>query len=189
MYKWDAEAYNKNSAWQQSWARELIGKLNLRGDEKILDIGCGEGKVTAEIATYLPSGAVTGIDISEDMVGFAKKTFPIEKHPNLRFLIMDALNLNPDEQFDIVFSNATLHWIKDHRTVLKGIKKHLKPAGRMLVQMAGKGNAGDVMAIMKDACAGKRWGKYFSDFSSPYGMYGPDEYEVWLEEAGLKRSG
>ena len=73
--KWNAAAYAANSAVQQSWARELIAKLKLRGDEHILDVGCGDGKVTAELAAAVPRGLVVGIDASAEMISFARKTF------------------------------------------------------------------------------------------------------------------
>ena len=85
--KWNAADYAANSVVQQTWARELIAKLNLRGDEHILDVGCGDGKVTAEIARSLPDGSVVGTDASAEMIAFAKKTFPPKKFPNLRFQI------------------------------------------------------------------------------------------------------
>ncbi len=75
---------------QQTWARELIAKLKLRGDEHILDVGCGDGKVTAEIARAVPRGSVTGVDASPQMIAFAQKTFPAKKFPNLKFQVMDA---------------------------------------------------------------------------------------------------
>ena len=88
--KWNAADYAANSAVQQIWARELIAQLQLRGDEHILDVGCGDGKVTAEMARAVPTGSVTGIDASPEMIRFARKTFPPGKHPNLEFQIMDA---------------------------------------------------------------------------------------------------
>ena len=88
--KWNAAAYAANSAVQQTWARELIAKLNLRGDERILDVGCGDGKVSAEIARVVPRGSVTGIDASAGMIAFAKRTFPAKENPNLKFQVCDA---------------------------------------------------------------------------------------------------
>ena len=88
--KWNAADYAANSVVQQSWARELIARLKLRGDEHILDVGCGDGKVTAEIARAVPHGTVTGIDASAEMLKFAKKTFSVAKIPNLKFKASDA---------------------------------------------------------------------------------------------------
>lgn len=88
--RWNPADYAANSSAQQSWARELIVKLQLRGDEQILDVGCGDGKVTAEIAGILKNGRVSGIDSSPQMIGFARKTFPRAKYSNLDFQVMDA---------------------------------------------------------------------------------------------------
>jgi trans-aconitate methyltransferase len=92
---WDAAAYAANSAAQQSWARELITRLALLGDEHVLDVGCGDGKVTAEVARVLKNGGVTGIDSSRPMIEFARETFPRAKYPNLDFQVMDAREINP----------------------------------------------------------------------------------------------
>ena len=81
--RWNAADYAANSVVQQTWARELIAKLKLHGNEHILDVGCGDGKVTAEIAHAVPRGSATGIDASPQMVKFAQKTFPAKKFPNL----------------------------------------------------------------------------------------------------------
>jgi len=87
---WNAAEYAANSAVQQTWARELITQLQLRGDEHVLDVGCGDGKVTAEIARAVPRGSVTGVDASPSMIRFARKAFPPGRHPNLEFQVMDA---------------------------------------------------------------------------------------------------
>src|ERR1035438_5933679 len=95
--KWNAADYAANSAAQHGWARELIARLALRGDEQVLDVGCGDGKVTAEIARVLKSGGITGIDSSRQMIEFARKTFPQAKHPNLNFQVMDARCIRSEE--------------------------------------------------------------------------------------------
>jgi len=181
QYKWDAADYAKNSSVQQQWARELIAKLALRGDEALLDIGCGDGTVTAEIAARLPRGSVLGVDSSADMVALAQRQFP-----NLRFQHADARSLPFHDEFDIVFSNATLHWVIDHAPVLRGIHASLKPGGKTLLQMGGQGNAADVVSVMDRLIALDEWRSYFEGFSFPYGFYGPVEYSQWLRKAGLQ---
>jgi len=88
--KWNAADYAANSAAQHVWARDLIAQLHPRGNEHILDVGCGDGKVTAELARAVPKGSVTGIDASPEMIRFARKTFSPSKHTNLKFQVMDA---------------------------------------------------------------------------------------------------
>ncbi|HUZ07583.1 MAG TPA: class I SAM-dependent methyltransferase, partial [Candidatus Paceibacterota bacterium] len=138
--KWNAADYAANSAVQQTWARELIAKLNLRGGEHILDVGCGDGKVTAEIAHTVPRGFVLGMDASAEMIGFARNTFPRSHILNLEFQIRDARKIGSARrvgEFDIVFSNAALHWFEDHRAFLRGAAAVLKPCGRLVVSCGG----------------------------------------------------
>ena len=184
-YKWNAVDYAKSSSVQQQWARELIRKLNLKGNESLLDIGSGDGKVTAEIASLLPNGSVMGIDSSKDMIVLAQRMYPRDAFINLQFQREDANNLPFENEFDVIFSNATLHWILDHSPVLRGIFAGLKRNGKVLLQMGGRGNAGEVMAALKRIIIREEWRKCFEGFSFSYGFYGPDEYRNWLREAGL----
>jgi trans-aconitate 2-methyltransferase len=184
-YQWNAIDYAKSSGIQQEWARELISKLSLKGNETLLDIGSGDGKVTAEIAMHLPKGSVIGIDSSQEMIKLAQNMYPADAFVNLRFQLMDANNLKFENKFDIVFSNATLHWIFDHRPVLNGINKCLKPGGKMLLQMGGRGNADEVMKVLKKLISKDEWNKYFCEFNFSYGFHDPDNYSKWLRGAGL----
>ena len=186
QYTWNAEDYAKHSSAQQAWARELLSKLKLGGYESVLDIGCGDGKTTAEIAGQAPNGNVVGVDNSNDMIELARKNFPTEKYPNLSFQLVDVKSLPFREQFDVIFSSAALHWIKDHMPVLSGIKSGLKSNGRILLQMGGRGNAESMISILDVIIAEKEWNQYFSGFAFPYGFYDPPSYELWLKEAGLK---
>jgi trans-aconitate methyltransferase len=135
LFLWNAVDYHQSSPAQRQWAQELIDKLQIRGNEHILDIGCGDGKVTAEIARHLPEGEVVGIDASPEMIRFALEHFPPTRFPNLSFAEMAAQAMTFRERFDVVFSNAALHWIPDHRPVLAGISDALHPGGRLLIQM------------------------------------------------------
>src|SRR5689334_19838215 len=109
--EWDPEDYAKNSAAQLGWARELIARLQLRGDEALLDIGCGDGKVTAELAGAVPRGFVLGVDSSPAFVAYAREHYPATSYPNLAFAHMDARALAHERSFDAIFSNAALHWV------------------------------------------------------------------------------
>jgi trans-aconitate 2-methyltransferase len=185
-YQWNAVDYARSSAAQQQWARELIRKLELRGDETVLDIGCGDGKVTAEIAAAVPKGSVVGIDNSDGMIALARSRYPAEAFPNLHFRLEDARRLHFRNEFDVMFSNATLHWIPDQPPVLRGIFDGLKRNGKVLLQMGGRGNAADVLAAFEEMMDAGGWRKYFAGFDFSYGFFGPDEYAGWLGEAGLE---
>lgn len=186
IYVWNAADYSKNSANQYTWAKELIPKLRLSGDQSLLDIACGDGKITAEIAKCLPKGRVVGIDNSEDMIKLAKHTFPQKTNPNLTFQQMDARKLIFNAEFDRMFSTAALHWIVDQKAVLRGVAKSLRGGGRVLFQMGGKGNAKEVLGILDDMLPKMPWKPYFGGFTFPYAFCTPDEYRTMLVEAGLK---
>ena len=186
MVTWDPSEYARSSSAQLGWAREIISRLNLSGDEHVLDIGCGDGKVSAEFSRYVPRGSVTGIDSSPDMVSFASKTYPKDKYPRLSFLEMDARRIDLPARFHLVFSNATLHWIEDHRQVLAGVRRVLLPGGKLVISCGGKGNARDFAAAIETLTHRERWRPQFQNFSFPYFFYGPDEYTPWLKEADLK---
>ena len=127
-----------------------------------------------------------GIDLSRDMIDFARGKYTTETHSNLAFQWGDANKLDFNEEFDLVVSFACLHWVADHHPVLKGIERSLVPSGRVLLQFGGKGNAEGLLTITEDLIREDKWSGYFKGISFPYHFYGPDEYRSWLKQAGLK---
>ncbi len=184
--KWNADEYANNSTAQLKWAEELIAKLALKGDESILDIGCGDGKISARLAQIVRNGRVLGIDSSESMINHASEQFPARTFPNLRFQIMDAAAIRLSEKFDLVFSNAALHWVEDHMAVLRGVHSCLKPNGKILFQMGGSGNADSLFKVAGEIMELPRWRDYYRNFKSPYHFYSPEQYRIWLEKSKFK---
>jgi trans-aconitate 2-methyltransferase len=186
MHKWDPADYEKSSSAQYEWAMMLISRLKVAEDDRILDIGCGDGRITARLAAMVPKGEVVGIDLSLEMIEFARSRSPKGEHPNLSFMPGDASGLDFHEEFDLVVSFACLHWVKDHLPVLEGIRRSLRPKGRVLLQFGGRGNAADLLEITEDLTKEKRWSGYFRGFQFPYHFYGPEEYRLWLDKARLR---
>jgi trans-aconitate 2-methyltransferase len=184
--QWNAADYAAHSAVQQSWARELIARLKLQGDEHVLDVGCGDGKVTAELARALPSGSATGVDASRQMITFAKKAFPARQHSPLAFHVGDARRLRFTNKFDVIFSNATLHWVDDHQAFLRGAAAALKPGGRLLVSCGGRGNAHEVFLALRSEMRLARWRQCFRRMPRPYFFHAPGDYEKWLPRFGFR---
>jgi trans-aconitate methyltransferase len=110
-HEFDGKKYEKASGHQKEWGAKLIAELDLRGNERVLDLGCGDGNLTAQIADLLLEGEIVGIDASRSMIEAAMP----KSRKNLQFLLMDINELDFVDRFDIVLSNATLHWVKDHK--------------------------------------------------------------------------
>jgi trans-aconitate methyltransferase len=184
-YHWNAQDYAQNSQAQRQWAKELIAGLRLTGHETVLDLGCGDGKVTAEIAAILDRGTVIGIDNSAAMIALAQRRYQQTQHPNPSFQVMDAGDLSFAEQFDLVFSNAVLHWVKQHQPVIDGLYRSLKTGGKILLRMGGKGDAAGMRAAIDRVKESVPWSRYFGGFEFPYTFSGVDEYRVMLKAAGF----
>ena len=185
-YRWNSLDYAQHSSAQFEWAKELINKFKLEGDEAVLDIGCGDGKVSAALAACVPRGVVIGIDNSEEMIALARENFQAATYPNLSFKVMDARHLTFSGQFDVAFSNASLHWVPEQFAVLEGVKKSLKKGGRLLFQMGGKGNASEILAVLDEIVKRCIWCDYFKDFTFPYAFLSADDYSVLMQKAGLE---
>lgn len=185
QYAWNAADYAQHSSAQLIWAEELIAKCSLSGNERILDIGCGDGKITALLAEKVPDGSALGIDSSGEMIGLAESRFPQDQYPHLAFRQMDARKLDLPHKFDFIFSNAALHWVADHSMLLKKIAACMNPSGRVLFQMGGKGNAHGILSVIDTMSRHEPWRSCFQNFPFPYGFYGPEEYEGWLQAAGF----
>lgn len=184
-YSWNAKDYQKNSKAQQQWARELIANLNLNGVEDILDLGCGDGKVTAEIARLVNDGSVVGIDNSRQMLDLAQEHYPQDLYPNLSFQLMDASDLSFEQCFDLVVSNAVLHWLKDHQPVIEGLYRSLRVGGKILLRMGGKGDAEGIVSVIDAVKNSSEWAQYFTEFEFPYTFLAVEDYQELLKESGF----
>jgi len=181
--EWQPADYAANSAVQLAWARELLASLPLRGDEHVLDVGCGDGKITAEIARAVPRGSATGIDASAAMIAYARETFP-----GLDFQVMDARQIQFARTFDLIFSNAALHWVDDHPAFLRGAAQVLRPGGRLVVSCGGRGNGQAMAVALHVVMRRRRWRDWFRGLSTPYFFHPPAEYRAWLDRAGFSNA-
>jgi len=183
--KWNPEDYAKQSGAQLRWAQELISRLALGGSETILDVGCGDGKITAAFASASPNGYVLGVDSSAEFIAYASEHYPPARFPSLHFQQMDARSLNCGRQFDLIFSNAALHWVDNQMAFLQGASAHLRPGGRLVTSCGGAGNASGIIATLHELQVSPRWRRYFDGFAFPYYFHSPAEYAPWLAQAGL----
>jgi trans-aconitate methyltransferase len=174
--KWDAQLYDEKHSFVWKMAAGLLELLEAKAGERILDVGCGAGHLTAKIAT---NGAqVTGVDQSAEMIHQARAAYPA-----LHFEVMDARKLTFPVKFDAVFSNATLHWVKEPEQAVASIAHVLRPGGRFVAEFGGKRNTATVVAAIERA-----WPKAGLPQPMPNPWYYPSlsEYAGLLEKHGLE---
>lgn len=182
---WNPQDYAKNSDAQLKWARELRKNIDLQRYRSILDVGCGDGKITADFAATLPSSKVLGIDSSHAMIAYAAKEYPTSKYSNLTFSRVDARKLDFEQEFDLIFSNAVLHWVDNHLAFLNGANSALQDAGRLIISCGGRGNAAQILEVFAELTNCQPWSVYFNDFHNPYFFYGLQDYRTWLEKSNF----
>jgi trans-aconitate 2-methyltransferase len=136
--EWDAETYHQVAAPQEEWGREVLARLDLRGDETVLDAGCGSGRVTRLLLERLPDGRVIGVDGSSQMIDHASQELS-EFGDRVELIVSDLLELSLPDQVDAIFSNATFHWILNHELLFERLFEALKPGGVIEAQFGGLG--------------------------------------------------
>jgi trans-aconitate 2-methyltransferase len=183
MTEWNASEYARISTLQAAMAEEVLGLLDLKGNERILDVGCGNGKTTAEIAARVPQGAVVGVDASADMIAFAAAQSAL--HPNLQFAVADARQLPYQHEFDLVVSFNALHWIPDQDRALRSICAALKHTGLAQLRLVPKGQRKSLEDVLEETRLSPRWSGYFQSFRDPYLHLTPDQYGELARENGF----
>ena len=177
---WKGDEYAKNSESQKASADDFMQEREFKGTESILDIGCGDGKITAVMASKVPSGSVIGIDISSSMIQAAKHAFPNQK--NLSFDIGDAAEVGDHQKFDLITSFTVMQWVLEQAKALHCFEKALKPGGKLWIQMP-TGLPKAMQKALESTIANPRWKAYFAQFSPPWKFYQPDEYRDLLVDA------
>ena len=187
---WDATTYDRVSAPQQRWAAEQLDRLDLAGDEVVLDAGCGSGKITLELARRVPHGTVYAVDAAPSMVRHTQQALG----DRAITLCQDLVDLALPEPVDVVFSNATFHWIPDHDALFTALHLNMKPGARLLAQCGGRGNIDEFRRLAEDVALQAPFAPYFADWVKPWNYAsaqdtaqrlrraGFDEVSCWLEE-------
>lgn len=181
-HEFDGEKYEKASAHQKEWGEGIINGLVLKGSERVLDLGCGDGVLTSRIADLVPRGEAVGIDASKGMIEVARE----KERKNLRFLLEDIDHLYFTDEFDVVFSNAALHWVKDHHRLLRNVRRALRKGGVLRFNFAGDGNCSHFFRVVREVMALNQFAAYFHDFEWPWYMPSVDEYESLVNSTGLR---
>ncbi len=186
MTEWDAPDYERISSLQRTMAEEVLTLLDLNGARRILDVGCGNGKITAEVAARVPQATVVGVDPSHAMIQFASSHYDSVSYPNLRFAIADACSLPYREEFDVVLSFNALHWIPKQEEALQSIYAAMKPGARAQLRMVCKGSRHSLEHVLEKTCSSAPWAEYFQGFHKPYLHLTPEMYCEFAQRNGLR---
>jgi trans-aconitate 2-methyltransferase len=173
---WNAESYQRVSAPQEAMGREVLDRLALRGDERVLDAGCGTGRVTAALLERLPRGEVVAVDGSPAMVEEARERLG----PRVDVRVADLTELELSPPVDAILSTATFHWIADHDRLFERLFAALRPGGRIVAQCGGAGNVASVQTAV-DAVAEPA----LEGWPGPWHFASPEETAERLERLGF----
>lgn len=183
-YEFNGEKYKEASKHQKEWGGKLIAQLDLKGDESILDLGCGDGLLTEQLAVLAARGYVLGVDASEGMIQTAKKL----RRDNLEFRQLDINKMDFINRFDIIYSNAALHWIKNHERLLNSSVTALKSGGRIFWNFAGEGTCTNFFEVIRKKMREDKYTDYFRDFEWPWYMPSKSNYQKLISNTAFSES-
>lgn len=191
--EWDGASYDRISGPMEALGRDVLARLALRGDESVLDAGCGSGRITEALMERLPRGRVIAVDASASMVDAARKRLqrPGRGRPGaepgaaLELCVLDLLDLDLEDPVDAILSTATFHWIADHQRLFGALHAALRPGGRLAAQCGGEGNIDVLRGKAKAVLARDPFAEHFTDWRSPWNYAEPLRTRERLLAAGF----
>jgi trans-aconitate 2-methyltransferase len=178
---WDGSSYDRISGVMQSMGLEVLSRLELAGDETVIDAGCGSGRVTAALLERLPRGHVIGVDGSASMIDAARER--LGAGPEL--LVADLLELAVEQPADAILSTATFHWIADHERLFARLRGCLRDEGRLVAQCGGEGNIVELRRRAMVVGVREPFGGHLSGFRPPWNYASPEATRARLLGAGF----
>ncbi|MGA8803429.1 MAG: methyltransferase domain-containing protein [Solirubrobacterales bacterium] len=179
--EWDAQTYDRVSDPQYKWGLEVLGRLDLAGNEFVMDAGCGSGRVTAKLLERLPHGRVLCVDASEQMIEKAREALG----DRADYLVADLSELEVPERVDVIFSTATFHWVLDHDRLFSRLHAALKPGGRLVAQCGGEGNVAKHARAIVEVATRPEFIDHFQGLEMMWNFAPADATEERLREAGF----
>jgi trans-aconitate 2-methyltransferase len=182
---WDGASYDRISGPMEALGRDVLMRLSLRGDETVLDAGCGSGRVTEALLARLPEGRVIALDSSDSMIAAARERLG-EAHGRLELIHVDLLELELEEPVDAILSTATFHWIGDHEALFARLRAALGPGGQLVAQCGGEGNIDVLRGQAVELLANNPYAEHFIDWQPPWNYAGPSMTRKRLMDAGFR---
>lgn len=183
--EWNSDVYHRLSAPQVSWGKRVLSRLHLRGDERVLDAGCGTGLLTAELLEALPHGCVIAVDLSQNMLQSAREHLSNDLGERLHLLACDFLHLPFNRMFDGVVSTAAFHWVLDHDQLFTNLHDVLVPGGWLEAQCGGGPNIAGLRKRTNALAATPKFSRYFAGFREPWLFQDAEGAEAPLRHAGF----
>jgi trans-aconitate 2-methyltransferase len=183
--EWDAGTYDRVSGPQFAWGEEVVAGLELDGSERVLDAGCGSGRVSALVLERLDpvrGGQLVCADGSAAMVEQARQRLG----DGVQLIHSDLLDLELDQPVDLVFSTATFHWILDHDALFRRVWGWLRPGGRLRAQCGGSGNVAEIFGLAEEVAAQDPFAEHLADLGTTRYFAGAEETQERLERAGFE---
>ena len=181
MTDWDAATYDRVAAPQESWGLRVIDRLELSGDETVLDAGCGSGRLTRHLVERLPNGRVIGVDASPSMIAKARE----QLGDSVELINANLLDLVLDEEVDAVLSGATFHWVPDHDRLFARLHAALRPGGALEAQCGGQGNIAEFQNALLGMEGDERFAPYLRTLPPTWNFASVADTEGRLERAGF----
>jgi len=178
---WDAGTYHRVSVPHEEWARSVLDRLPLQGDETVLDAGCGSGRVTGLLIERLPAGRVIAVDGSPSMIEKVRETLRAGDEA----LVSDLTELELEQRVDAVFSSAVFHWVLDHDSLFRRLAAVLRPGGALAAQCGGAGNIDRLRATCAEVAASEPFAPHFEGFDEPWHYAAAEKTEARLAAAGF----
>jgi trans-aconitate 2-methyltransferase len=179
--QWDGRSYDRVSAPMEALGREVLARMQLRGDEVVLDAGCGSGRITQALLERLPRGRVLAVDASPSMVQAARERLGDAAEVRL----VDLLELELEEPVDAVISTATFHWIADHDHLFRRMRAVLRPGGQLVAQCGGEGNIDVLHLHASSVLTRDPYAEHFRDWRPPWNYAAAEQTRERLLDAGF----
>jgi trans-aconitate 2-methyltransferase len=190
MTEWNAQGYESISALQQAMASEVLAVLDrtdaLTKAASVLDLGCGGGHVTAQIAARVPKGKVLGVDASSDMISFAREHYGHAVNANLRFAVADIRQISFSSEFDTIVSFNALHWIPQQAEALQAIHRAMRQNGFAQLRLVPKDQRTSLEHVLEETRISAKWSGYYEAFTRPYLHLTAEEYSALAEQNGFR---